>query len=43
MFVKRTANIVLSLIKFSLALHSDFNVKMVYNKSDVYYTLRSVI
>ena len=30
-FVKRTANL-LFLIKLSLALHSDFKVKMVYNK-----------
>lgn len=33
-FVKRTANLLLYLIKLSLALHSDFNVKKVYNKSE---------
>ena len=32
--VNKTANLLLSLIKISLALHSDFKVKMVYNKSE---------
>ena len=33
-FVNNTWYLLLSLINCSLALHSDFNVKMLYNKSE---------